>query len=207
MIDFTLSQLVIRACAVLFVSALHGFALAAAAAWLGDQGPRHDGRFTPDPLRQLDVIGGLCGLVFSIGWISWMPIDAKALRRGRADLALVVAAGFVAIVLGILALRFVRPLLLPLLPDTAATTAFVLLQTTMEISLWFALFGLLPLPPLPGGHLLIAAVPRLRGQLARIDLFLGLVLALLVASGVAARVLGPVYQILARLILGEGTGM
>ena len=207
MIDFTLSQLVIRACAVLFVSTLHGLALAAAACALGDQGPRHDGRLTLDPLRQLDIVGGVVGLIFSIGWAKWLAIDPRALRHGRLGLLVVVVAGFAAIVLGVLALKLVRPMLLPLLPDTVATTTFVLIQTTMETSLWFALLGLLPIPPLAGGHLVVAALPGWRVRLARVELFLGLVLAMLVASGVAAYVLDPIYQILARLVLGEGTGM
>jgi Zn-dependent protease len=207
LIDFTLSQLVIRACAVLFVSTLHGLALAAAACALGDQGPRHDGRLTLDPLRQIDLVGGVIGLIFSIGWAKWLAIDPRALRHGRFGLLLVVVAGFVAIVLGVLALKLVRPVLLPLLPDTVATTTFVLIQTTMETGLWFALFGLLPMPPLAGGHLLVAALPGWRDRLARIKLFLGLVLATLVASGIAMRVLDPIYQILAKLILDQGTGM
>jgi len=207
LIDFTLSQLVIRACAVLFVSTLHGLALAAAACALGDQGPRHDGRLTLDPLRQIDIIGGVVGLIFSIGWAKWVAIDPRALRHGRLGLLVVVVAGFAAIVLGVLALKLVRPMLLPLLPDTVATTTFVLIQTTMETSLWFALFGLLPIPPLAGGHLIVAALPGWRDRLARIELFLGLVLATLVASGIVMRALDPIYQILARLVLGEGTGM
>jgi Zn-dependent protease len=207
LIDFTLSQLVERACAVLLVSAWQGFALAAAAYALGDQGPRHDGRLTIDPLRQVDFIGGLVGLIFSMGWAKWVAIDPRALRHGRIGLLLVVIAGFVALVLGVLVLRAARPLLLPLLPDTAAATAFVLIQAIMEMGLWFALFGLLPIPPLAGGHLLVAVLPGWRDRLSRIELFLALVLATLAASGMATRALDPAFQLLARLVLGEGTGM
>ena len=207
MIDFTPSQLVIRAGAVLLVSTWHGFALAAAAGALGDHGPRYDGRLTLDPFRQLDPIGAIMGLIFSAGWCRWMATDPRALRHGRLDLLLVVVAGFAAIVAAVIALRIVRPWLLPLLPDTAAATTFVFIQTAMETSLWFAVFGLLPVPPLAGGHLLVAALPQLRDRLARIDLFLGVMLAVLVGSGVATRVLDPVYQSLARAVLGEATGM
>jgi Zn-dependent protease len=207
LIDFTPSQLVIRACAVLFVSTLHGWALAMAAGALGDAGPKHDGRLSIDPLRHVDLLGGAVALIFSIGWAKWVAIDPRALRHGRLGLVLVAVAGFAAIVLGVLALKLVRPVLLPLLPDTVATTTFVLIQTTMETSLWFALFGLLPIPPLAGGHLIVAALPGWRDRLARIELFLGLVLATLVASGIAMRALDPIYQMLARLVLGEGTGM
>jgi Zn-dependent protease len=206
-IDFTLSQLLMRACAVLLVSTLQGWAMAMAAGALGDAGPEHDGRRTIDPLRHVDLLGGAVALIFTIGWTRWMAVDPRALRHGRFDLLLVVGAGFAAIVLGVLGLRFARPLLLPLLPDTAAATAFALIQTIIELGLWFALFGLLPLPPLAGGHLLIAVMPKLRERLPGIELFLGLVLAALVASGVVTRFLDPAFRFLFSLVMGEAAGI
>ena len=98
MIDFTLSQLMMRIGAVLLISALHGWALAMAAGALGDAGPKHDGRLSIDPLRHVDLLGGAVALIFSIGWARWVAIDPRALRHGRFDLLLVVLAGFVAIV-------------------------------------------------------------------------------------------------------------
>ena len=207
MIDLTLSQLLMRACAVLLVSTLQGWALAAAAGALGDAGPKHDGRLTIDPLRHLDLLGGAVALIFSIGWPRWVAIDPRQLRHGRFDLLLVVGAGFAAIVLGALGLRFGRPFLLPLLPDTAAATAFALIQTIIELALWSALLGLLPLPPLAGGHLLLAAMPKLRERLPGVQLFLGLILAVLVASGAVTRVLDPAFRLLMSMVLGEDVGM
>jgi Zn-dependent protease len=206
-IDLTLSQLLMRACAVILVSSLQGFAIAAAAGALGDAGPRHDGRLTLDPLRHVDLLGGLVGMIFGVGWGRWVAIDPRALRHGRRDLLLVVVAGFVAIVLGVLVLRFARPLLLPFLPDTAAALAFTLIQTIIELGLWFALFGLLPAPPLAGGHLLVALMPQLRERLPGIALFLGLILAALVTTGVFTRVLDPVYRLLFSLVMGEAAGI
>jgi Zn-dependent protease len=203
LIDFTLSQLVMRVGAVLFVSTLHGCALSAAACALGDQGPRHDGRLTIDPLRQADALGGVVAVIFSVGWARWVAIDPRELRHGRIDLVLVVIAGAAALVLGAVLLRFARPLLLPLLPDTAASTAFVLVQTMIDFCLWFALFGILPVPPLAGGHLLIAVMPKLRERIPRVQLLLGLMLAVLAAAGVATRALDPVFQLLSSLVMGE----
>jgi Zn-dependent protease len=206
-IDFTLSQLVMRACALLLVSTLQGFAIAMAAGALGDAGPKHDGRLTLDPLRHVDLLGGAVALVFSIGWARWVAIDSRELRHGRLDLLLVAGAGFAAIVLGVLGLRFMRPLLLPLLPDTAAATAFALIQTIIELGLWFALLGLLPLPPLAGGHILVALMPKLRERLAGMHLLLGLMLAALVATGAVTRALDPAFRFLMGMVLGEDAGM
>jgi Zn-dependent protease len=206
-INFTLSQLLMRLCAVLLVSTLQGLAIAVAASALGDAGPKHDGRLTLDPLRHVDLIGGAVALIFAVGWARWVAIDPRALRHRHFDLLLVVGAGFAAVVLGVLALRFARPFLLLLLPDTAAATAFALIQTIIEVGLASALLGLLPLPPLVGGHLLVAVVPKVRERLPGSELFLGLVVAALVATGAVAGALDPALRILTILVLGEDVGM
>jgi Zn-dependent protease len=206
-INFTLSQLLMRLCAVVLVSTVQGVAIAAAARALGDAGPTHDGRLSIDPLRHVDLIGGAVALIFAVGWGRWVAIDPRALRHGRRDPLLVALAGFAAVVLGVLALRFARPLLLPLLPDTAAATAFALIQTIIEVGLASALLGLLPLPPLAGGHLLVAAMPQLRERLAGRELFLGLIVAALVATGAVAGALDPALRLLMGMVLGEDVGM
>ena len=207
-IDFTLSQLVMRLCAALLISTIQGFAIAAAAGALGDAGPRHDGRISIDPLRHVDLLGSAVALVFAVGWARWVAIDPRALRHGRLDLLLVVVAGFAAVVLGVMLLQLMRPFLLPLLPDTAAATAFALIQTIIELGLWSALLGLLPLPPLSGGHLLIAVMPRLRERVRGMQLFfVGLIVAALVATGAVTRVLDPAFRFLTGIVLGENVGM
>jgi Zn-dependent protease len=200
-IDFTLSQLVMRGCAVLLVSTLHGAAMAAAACALGDQGPRHDGRLTLDPLRHVDGIGGLTALIFAVGWARWIVIDPRKLRHERVDLVLVVIAGLGAIVLGALALRFIRPFLLPLLPDTAAATGFELIRTMIEVGVNFAALSIVPIPPLAGGQLLVAVLPKLADRIPRAQLFVGLILAVLVTTGIMMPVLDPAVQVLSRLLV------
>jgi Zn-dependent protease len=207
LINFTLSQLLMRLCAVVLVATLQGFAIAAAARALGDAGPKHDGRLSLDPLRHVDLIGGAVALIFAVGWWRWVPVDPRALRHGRVDLPVVALAGFAAVVLGVLALRFARPFLLPWLPDTAAATAFALIQTIIEVGLASALIGLLPLPPLAGGHVLVAAVPKLRERLAGRELFLGLIVAALIATGAVAGALDPALRFLMILVLGEDVGL
>jgi Zn-dependent protease len=82
----------------------------------------------------------------------------------------------------------------------------VLIQTIIEVGLWFALLGWLPLPPLAGGHLLVAVVPKLRERLPGVQLFLGLIVAALVATGVVNRMLDPAFRFLMALVLGEDVG-
>jgi Zn-dependent protease len=200
--DLTLQQLVMRFVAYVFIAAVHGFAVAAVAVAMGDQGPRYDGRLRINPLAHLDVIGTASGVLFSVGWIRPIAIDPFELRFGRIGLAIVVAAGTAATLISAIALRLVRPFLLPLLPDTASATTFALIEVIGELSAWFALTSILPLPPLTGAHLLAVAAPKYHKVIAKVAPYAGFVLALVAASGAVAKILGPGYRVFGRLVLG-----
>jgi len=200
--DLTLQLLVLRLVAYVFIAAVHGFTVAAVAVALGDQGPRYDGRRSLNPLAHLDLIGTASGVLFSAGWVKPLAVDPFALRPGRFGLAIVVAAGFAATVAGAMALRLARPFILPLLPDSASTTAFALIEITGQLSVWFALVNILPLPPLTGAHLLAMAAPAYGKAVNGIAPYAGIVLALVAATGIVTNTLGPLYRLLAGLILG-----
>jgi Zn-dependent protease len=201
--DFSLQQLVLRLVAYLFIAGVHGLAVAATAVVLGDAGPRHDGRLRLNPLAHLDLLGTAAGVLFSVGWIRPIAVDPAALRTGRAGLLAVMAAGAAASLAGVIALRALRPLIVPLLPDTRSADLFALVETIGELSLWFVLFNMLPLPPLTGAHWLNAIVPGWRKAIQRLEPYAGVVLAVLAASGAVAQLLGPAYRMLAAAVLGE----
>jgi Zn-dependent protease len=212
-IDYSLQQLWLRLVAYVFIAGIHGFAVAAAAGALGDAGPRHDGRLRVNPLVHLDVIGTVSGVLFAAGWIRPIAVDPDELRmRGiavrRLGLVAVVAAATGATLASAAALRTARPLLLPLLSsDSVSATAFALIETIDEQSLWFALVNLLPLPPLTGAHILTAIdparSPAWREAARRLQPYGAAAILLLAATGVLARLLGPFYRLLAAAVLGE----
>jgi Zn-dependent protease len=201
--DLTPQQLILRFCALLFVAAVHGLAVAGTALALGDAGPRHDGRLSLNPFAHLDILGGISAVLFSVGWIKPVAIDPAQLRPGRIGLVLVVVVAAAVTLLGALALRLIRPLLLPVLPDTASALAFALIETTIQLSVWFALINLLPLPCLTGGHLLAAIAPPWRVAFWRSRTVVAVLLALLAATGWITGLLAPAYQMLAGMISGE----
>jgi Zn-dependent protease len=200
--DLTLQQLVLHLIAYGFIAAVHGLAVSGAAVAMGDQGPRYDGRLRVNPIAHLDIIGTASGVLFSIGWIRPIAIDPFELRFGRIGLAIVVAAGAAATLVSAMALRLVRPFLLPLLPDTASATTFALIEVIGELSAWFGLANILPLPPLTGAHLLAVAAPAYHKVIAKIAPYAGVAIALVAATGVFAKMLGPGWRILAGLVLG-----
>jgi Zn-dependent protease len=201
--DLTLQQVVLRIAAVLVIAAVHGFAVAAMAYALGDPGPRHDDRLSVNPLRHVDPIGGLLMVLFAAGWIRPVALDPARLRPGRAG-SLVVVAGASCATLAVAALlALMRPFVLNILPDTAAQTWFVFVETVGELSAAFTLFNLLPLPPLTGAHLAVALVPGARYAFRHARPFLVVVLALLIVTGVVARLLAPAEAVITRVVLRQ----
>jgi Zn-dependent protease len=199
--DLTPQQLILRLFALFFIAAVHGAVVTGTAVALGDAGPRYDGRLSLNPFAHLDILGSISAVLFAVGWIKPVAIDPAQLRPGRIGLALIVMAATAATLLGALALRLVRPLLLPLLPDTASALAFALIEATMQLSLWFALINLLPLPCLTGGHLLTAIAPQWRDASWRSRMVVAALLVVLAAMGLVAKLFAPAYQMLASAIL------
>jgi Zn-dependent protease len=199
--DLTLQHVVLRIFAVLLIAPVHGFAIAAAACAMADPGPRYDDRLRLSPLRHLDLIGGLLTVLFTVGWIRPVAVDPHRLRPGRAGLLVVVAAASCATIALAVLLRMMRPFVLNMLPDTAAETFFVFVETVGQLCVSFTVFSLLPLPPLTGQHLLVAVLPRARDALRRTQPYFAALLALLIATGLVARLLAPAEAALARIIL------
>ena len=157
----------------------HEFAHAWVATKLGDDTPRKEGRVTLNPLAHVDWIGttilpALTSL-FGGGFIGWgKPVNTNPaqLRGGLKGLAVVALAGpasnvVFAVILAAAALLTAR--VAPPFAQYAATGA--------ELSLYLAIFNLLPIPPLDGSKLLLAAkVPMfIYVELARFGLILLLV--------------------------------
>ncbi|MGC1411493.1 MAG: site-2 protease family protein [Acetobacteraceae bacterium] len=190
----------LRIGAVLLIASVHGFAIAATACAMGDSGPRYDDRLTLNPLRHIDPIGGLLTVLFTVGWIRPVAVDPGRLRAGQAGLlAMVVGASCATIALAVL-LRLMRAFVLNMLPDTAAATLFVFVETVGQLCVSFTVFNLLPLPLLSGQHILVAVLPQRRDTLRRAQPYFAVLLALLIATGVVARLLAPAEAAIARVI-------
>ena len=174
------------AAAILNVSLLwiltvpHEFAHAWVATLLGDDTPRREGRLTLYPLAHIDWIGTTLlpaiTSLFGGGFIGWgKPVNTNPskLRWGAKGLALVALAGpasnvVLAVILAGAALLAVR--LVPAFSEYAARG--------VRLSLYLAIFNMLPVPPLDGSKLLLSAkVPyAVYAELARFGLILLLVL-------------------------------
>lgn len=137
----------------------HEFAHAWVATRLGDDTPEREGRVTLNPLAHVDWIGtvllpaltSLLGAGF-LGWGKPVNTNPSKLRGGMNGLVLVALAGpasnvVFAVVLAAIAAATVRSNLF--VANFAAQGA--------ELSIYLALFNMIPIPPLDGSKLLLAA--------------------------------------------------
>jgi Zn-dependent protease len=180
-----ITQAMLNVLLLWILTAPHEFSHAWVATRLGDDTPRLQGRVTLNPLAHVDWLGtAILPFITSLvggGFIGWgRPVQTQPakLRGGLNGLALVSLAGpasnvVMAVLLAVLAVATAHPL--PALARFA--------QQGVVLSLYLAILNMLPIPPLDGSKLLLAArIPLVIYQeLARAG-FLLLVLAISVTS-------------------------
>lgn len=162
--------------------AVHEASHAAVATWLGDQTAKRMGRLTLNPAAHVDTTGLLFTVLAGFGWGKPVPFNPYNLRWPKWGPVAVAFAGptsnLLLAFLGLLALAWA----LPALGTGSLLTVFFLLFTQLNLAL--LAFNLIPLPPLDGSKLLLAALAHPRHAVARMWIetkgpmvLLGLVLA------------------------------
>jgi Zn-dependent protease len=142
------------AVAILFGFSIHEYSHAQAACFLGDPTAKLQGRLTINPLAHFDPVGTLLIFIIGIGWGKPVPFNPYNLRNQKWGPALVGLAGpasnfLMALIIG-LSLRFLG------LSNPFLVSFF---SVFVWINLILGIFNLLPIPPLDGSHILLAALP------------------------------------------------
>ncbi|TYZ24749.1 site-2 protease family protein [Selenomonas ruminis] len=157
MFDFNLMYIVAGLPGLIIAMVVHEYAHAQVAVWLGDFTPRMMGRLTLDPRAHVDPIGMIMLLVAHFGWAKPVMINPHNFKEPRRDDILVSLAGPVAnLITAFIALLFLC-ILSSQIHDKGGILVFKLIT---EYNICFAIFNLIPLPPLDGSHVLKQLLPR-----------------------------------------------
>lgn len=192
-----LQALVLKIPALLLAVTVHEVAHGYVADRLGDSTARLHGRLTLNPLPHIDPLGAFAFVIAGFGWAKPVPVNARNLRHPVRDMAWVAAAG----PLSNLLLAFVGLVGLVVV-QRGVSAVFLseplagLLRYVYVFNLGLALFNLIPLPPLDGGHFLPYFLPRRSwATLARLEQFGPFILILLVVTGATRYVVGPLFAV------------
>ena len=172
----------------------HGFV----AFRLGDDTAKRAGRLTLNPLRHLDPMGLLMMVVFRFGWAKPVPVNMYRFQNPKRGMAITALAGPLSnIVISLVFLLLYGALFLPLQGSAAGKYVLEMLQITAVLSLSFAVFNVLPIPPLDGSKVLFSALSdEAYLKLMRYERYGSLALLLLVSTGILGRPLSAAVHFL-----------
>ena len=176
--------------AITFHEVAHGYA----ANRLGDPTAASLGRLTLNPLKHLDPIGTICMLLFHFGWARPVPINTRYFKKPRRDMAIVALAGPLTNIalafLGMLLYHIVGAALTGMtisgsFAQTAAALTLTFLSYFFRLNASFAIFNLIPIPPLDGSRLLsLILPPRWAFKLMQYERWIALGMLVLLYIGV-----------------------
>lgn len=176
--------------AITFHEMAHGYAADA----MGDPTPKLSGRLSPNPLRHLDPIGFICMLIFHFGWAKPVPVNPNFFKNRRKGIILVSLSGCLTNLL----LAFVTILVIDLLIHFApAFISNMYLEIILYNIVWyniiFAVFNIIPVPPLDGSQVLAEFLPlKARQKFINFSRWSMLILLILMWTGIFGRIIMPI---------------
>ena len=156
---------------------------------LGDTTARDMGRLSLNPFKHFDILGFIMLAFVGFGWAKPVPIDMRRFKNPKQGMAISALAGPASnILLAIAALFLFGLLYTPFSNSTFGGYVIETLARTASMSVSFAVFNILPIPPLDGSKVLFSLISdRSYYKLMRYERYGMLLLFALVFTGVLNR--------------------
>ena len=153
--DFSnLLNIILTLIASLLCITLHELSHGFVAYKLGDNTAKNAGRLTLNPIRHIDITGLIMMVVFQVGWAKPVPVNMLNFKKPKNGMAITALAGPLSnIIITVLFLFLYGLLFIPLAGTLVGTYVLHLCELVAYISLGFAVFNLIPLPPLDGAKM------------------------------------------------------
>ena len=155
-LNFDLNRIIFTLPGVLVAITLHEFAHAYAAYKIGDSTAEHYGRLTLNPLAHIDIAGFLMLLIAGFGWAKPVPINPNNFSSRKLGTFLVSIAG---VTMNILLAILFTVLLAMQYRYGSSTMVTSIIINAVRINVGFAIFNMLPIPPLDGSKVILAFLP------------------------------------------------
>ena len=182
MFDFNLLDLIAGIPGLIIAMVIHEYAHARVAVALGDRTPLLMGRLTLNPAAHIDPVGLIMLFLVRFGWAKPVIIDPRNFKKPRRDDILVSLAG----------------------PAANLVTAFLALVALLVIkyNINFAIFNMIPLPPLDGSHVLVQLLPpKMAYAYARLERYSFLILIVLIMTPVLSMIFIPLQRLIWQLFV------
>lgn len=199
----SVSELLARIIVLFTAIAVHEYAHGYVAYKLGDPTAKYSGRLSLNPMAHLDPIGAVCMVFFGFGWAKPVPINPMYFRDRKRDSALTALAG----PLSNICLAFIFSVITALyttfvfsaFPNFVTGFIYTVFVQLAFVNISFAIFNLIPFPPLDGSKILGAFLSNENYmKLLQYERFGFPILILLSVSGILSRILtifiSPVYS-------------
>jgi len=159
----------------------HGFV----AYKLGDTTAKEMGRLTLNPLKHIDILGLIMMAVFHFGWAKPVPVNMYRFKNPKRGMAITALAGPVSNIIIAIVFLALYGFLWPLMyTSEVGSVVLDMLNTTAVISMSFAIFNIIPIPPLDGSKILFSFVPQdIYRKLMRYERFGMIILIALIYFG------------------------
>ena len=197
--DFSnLLNIILTLIASLLCITLHELSHGFVAYKLGDNTAKDAGRLTLNPVKHIDVTGLIMMLVFRVGWAKPVPVNMQNFKNPKNGMALTALAGPLSnIIITVFCLLMYGLLYIPLAGRTVGTHVLHLLELTAYISLGFAVFNLIPLPPLDGAKMVYYILKDEHyNVILDYEGYGGLILIVLMITGALGRPVAVVRQLI-----------
>jgi Zn-dependent protease len=215
-----IATLTIWALPVLFAITLHEAAHGYVARYFGDSTAERAGRISLNPLRHIDPVGTVLvpGLILAMsslagagailfGWAKPVPVNFGRLRKPKADMLWVAAAGPFANLLMAIGWALLFKLAFAAPDSTYALPLAKMADAGIQINAVLMFLNLVPLPPLDGGRIAVSLLPAGPAyKFAQIEPYGFPILLFLLFTGILGDILGPLVAIF-RFVLATVFGL
>lgn len=196
MFGFDLMSMIAGLPGLIIAMVIHEYAHARVAVAMGDFTPRMMGRLTLNPAAHIDPIGLIMLLVVQFGWAKPVMINPANFRdRRKGDMLVSLAGPGANLIMAFLALAFMVVYMKMGFPLTRGFRMVLYLIVLYNIN--FAIFNMIPLPPLDGSKVLMAFLPNeWQYKLMSLERYSFMILIVLMMTPVLGAILIPLQRLI-----------